>query len=94
MPIYFTALNETVQFQLNLTTGVVTIVWNTMAPAGDFTPLMVGMSPGGVSVFPDETDLANDLPLITNEDATLLPLALSAAPAPVFTMTGKEASWT
>ncbi|HEX5051218.1 MAG TPA: hypothetical protein VFZ65_05565 [Planctomycetota bacterium] len=82
------ANRSTLQFQLNLTTGVVTLVWvdiddNGTSPYG--SGHLIGFSPGGPSFDPGPVTLATALPIQTMPD--LAPLSLSAAPAPVSTTT-------
>lgn len=91
---------STFQFQFNLTTGVVTYVWQSLTAIGTggnpFLPEghLIGYSPGGASIDPGSIDLATALPLSTAPDQRAL--ALSAAPAPVFTLGGPSVpiTWT
>jgi hypothetical protein len=80
----------TLQFQFELASGVVRIVWanlatigtgSSTAPAEQFA---VGWSPGGPSVDGGPTALATALPT-TIANGNALPLALSATPAPLST---------
>ncbi|MBX3464951.1 MAG: hypothetical protein KF830_17420 [Planctomycetes bacterium] len=82
--LYNTTTPETFQFQLNLITGQVTIVWQLMTAVTPPTsrPLLVGLAQGN-SFDPGPIVLATDLPQLTSPDVELLPLSLSAAPAPV-----------
>lgn len=80
-------VDDTFQFQLDLTTGVVTYVWSAMqGTVGGGT--VVGYAPGGVSNDPGSIVLATALPKVTAPDYNGVPLALSASPAPVFTIGG------
>ncbi|MBL9076146.1 MAG: hypothetical protein JNL08_01500 [Planctomycetes bacterium] len=78
---------STFQFQFNLTTGVVTYVWQNLTAigTGGSTVLpeahLIGYSPGGASLDPGAITLASALPLTTNADVR--PMTLGAAPAPV-----------
>lgn len=91
---------STFQFQFNLTTGVVTYVWQSLTAIGTAGSSvypeshLIGYSPGGASVDPVSIDLATALPLTTSPDQRAL--ALSAAPAPVFTIGGSSVpiTWT
>ena len=79
-----TVNRSTLQFQLNLTTGVVTYVWqsidaNTTSPYG--SAHLVGFSPGGTSLDPGGITLATGLPVTTSPD--VLAMTLSASPVPV-----------
>lgn len=65
------------QFQLNLTTGVVTLVWDAMATTGT-SDLVVGYAPGGPSVDAGPIDLSTALPITTYPDVYIHPLSLSA----------------
>ncbi|MBL8747667.1 MAG: hypothetical protein JNK78_00800 [Planctomycetes bacterium] len=95
-----TANPSTFQFQFNLTTGVVTYVWQSITAIGTggspFLPEghLVGYSPGGASLDPGSIVLASALPLVTQPDQA--PLTLSASPAPVYTIGGPTVpvTWT
>lgn len=79
---------STLQFQLNLTTGGVAIVWQSV-DGDDSSPYgsshLVGFSPGGASVAGNSVVLATELPYTTQPD--IEPITLSASPAPVSTAT-------
>ncbi|MEZ6038128.1 MAG: hypothetical protein R3F29_11640 [Planctomycetota bacterium] len=79
---------STLQFQLDLTSGVVTIVWvdvdaDTTSQYG--SAHIVGFSPGGASADPGAITLAADLPVTTSPDRQAM--SLTASPAPVSTAT-------
>lgn len=77
---------STMQFQLDLVTGVVKIVWLTIDanPTSQFgSAHLVGFSTGGPSFLPSPITLATALPIQTLPD--LPALALSASPAPIST---------
>ncbi len=79
---------STLQFQLDLTTGVVTIVWvdvdgNSSSPYG--SAHLIGFSPGGVSMDPGTIHLATALPVTTAPD--MHALSLTASPDPRSTAT-------
>jgi hypothetical protein len=73
------------QFQVDMTTGNVTLVWVSMDPStvgassGDDT--LVGCTLAGVGVDPGTQVLSTTLPVSLSVD--ILPLTLSASPAPV-----------
>jgi hypothetical protein len=70
------------QFQFDLTTGDITIVYDLMAPAGN--PYLVGYSRGGPSPRPDEADLSVDLLAGINvADAAVAGLGLSTSGVPL-----------
>ncbi|HEX5053437.1 MAG TPA: hypothetical protein VFZ65_16790 [Planctomycetota bacterium] len=80
---YSQSTPETMQFQLNLNTGVVTIVWNVMGSAG--SGLVVGYAPAGPSVDGGSIDFATATPILTAPDVLLTAMALSANPPPIST---------
>lgn len=82
--LYNTTTPERLQFQLNLVTGQVTMVWDLMTSVTPPTskPLLIGLAQGN-SFDPGGIVLATDLPALTFPDVELQPLRLSAAPAPV-----------
>lgn len=78
---------STMQFQMNLTTGVVTIVWVTMdgditSPFG--TAHLIGYGPTGASIDGGNTDYATAAPFL-QASANMAPIALTASPAPIST---------
>lgn len=71
---------NTVQFQFDLATGDVTLVFGTLSALLDSH--LVGYSPGGASADPESTDLATQLPRqLTATDTQ--PLSLTASRRPV-----------
>jgi len=74
---------ETMQIQLDLASGVVTIVWQSQ-PASGFG-LVIGYSPAGPSLDGGSQNFATFLPYLTAPDVNLTALALSGSPAPVST---------
>lgn len=76
---------STLQFQFDLASGVVHVVFAAVASAGTGAHLF-GYSPGGPSVDGGEIALATALPLVVGA-INLEPLALSASPAPIVTAT-------
>ena len=80
---------STMQFQLNLTTGDVAIVWVSMD--GDPTSIygsahLIGYSTVGASADAGSINLATSTPFVTN-NANMTSISVSAAPAPVSTAT-------
>jgi len=81
------------QFRFDGNTGAVVYAWQNVSAnahpsafaAGE--PHLVGFSPGGASLDPGSTSLATGLP-VTTIHGQLLPLSLSATPAPVSTALG------
>lgn len=81
------ANRSTMQFQMNLTTGVVTLVWVTMdgnatSPFG--SAHLIGYGPTGASVDGGDTNFATAAPFV-NAATNMAPIALSASPAPIST---------
>jgi len=77
----------TMQYQINLTTGVVKVVWTNVdadATASTSTAYLVGYTPGGTSTDGGSLNLATALPL-TVATSNLSAMTLAAAPAPVST---------
>ncbi len=87
---------STLQFQCNLTTGTVTIVWQSIdddATSPDGSAHLVGWSPAGASPDGGSLDLAAALPIQTTP--AMVALELAAAPVPVSTTTaGTTVSYT
>lgn len=87
----------TMQYQINLTTGVVTVVWTNVdadATASTSTAYLVGYTPGGPSTDAGSLNLATALPL-TVPTTNLSAMTLAAAPAPVSTpSTGTTMTYT
>ncbi|MEZ6037573.1 MAG: hypothetical protein R3F29_08835 [Planctomycetota bacterium] len=85
---------ERFQFQFNLTTGVVTLVWDAMTTLGS-RDLLVGYAPVGPSLNGGSIDLATALPITTQPDASLTAMSLAASPAPISTpSTGTTITYT
>ncbi|MBL8727955.1 MAG: hypothetical protein JNM25_05960 [Planctomycetes bacterium] len=82
--IYGTTQPETVQFQLDLTSGTVGIIWQSLDTVETFDPLVVGYAPGGGSTDFGEVVLPPAVPFVTSPDG-LVPLTLTASPRPVIT---------
>ncbi len=84
---------ETFQFQMNLVTGTVTIVWQSMTTIGGHD-LVVGYAPGGPNLDPGSRNFTTALPLTTAPDIRLRPLTLSATPGPVVGPLGGPVTYT
>ncbi len=86
----------TMQFQLDLTTGAVTMLWtvvdaNTTSTYG--SAHLVGWKAGGTITDPGSQVLATALPLTTSSQ--LLPMTLAASPSPVSTpISGSTVTYT
>lgn len=78
----------TLQFRLNLTTGVVVLVWPTVdadITSTFSTAHLVGFTPAGISVDDGGILLATALPL-TTQPVNMAAMTLSASPAPISTV--------
>jgi hypothetical protein len=88
---------STLQFQFNLSTGAVAMVWvtldnNTTSIYG--SGHLIGWSPGGPSTDAGSLTLATALPFVTNS-TNVFALALTASPAPISsTVAGTNVTWT
>lgn len=77
----------TFQYQMDLSSGIVTLVWTAVNPVGlAGREYLVGYTDAGPSTSLGAVDLPTALPIVTTSDIS--PLALSASPAPVFTLGG------
>ena len=79
-------VNERWQMQLDLVSGEVTWVWDSMQATDGWT-MVVGYAPGQ-SADPGSVSLSASLPITTQPDIQLTPLTLSASPPPVYTIGG------
>ena len=80
---------STLQFQLNLSTGAVTIAWlsmdgNNTSPFG--SAHLIGWSPAGPSTDGGSINLATALPIVTNS-TNVFAMDLTANPAPISSAT-------
>lgn len=79
---YGTTIGDTFQFQFELATGNVHLVWGALGGAGN--GYLVGYSPGGPSVDPGSRDLSATLPgSFAVGSVDLLPLQLSVVQRPI-----------
>ncbi|MBL8755167.1 MAG: hypothetical protein JNK15_17820 [Planctomycetes bacterium] len=80
---YGTTNPATFQWQVDLTTGVVTMVWVSMAVSANTTTMVVGSTLAGVSSVPASVDFTTATPFVMGPAISLAPMTLSAGPAPV-----------
>ena len=73
----------TFQWQIDLTTGTVTMVWLSMATSINTTTMVVGSTLAGAGAVPTSFDLSTANPFVMGPSITLAPMTLSASPAPV-----------
>ncbi|MGK0352891.1 MAG: hypothetical protein ACJAYX_003579 [Planctomycetota bacterium] len=81
---------STFQYQLELATGFVTIVYGTLGNVS-ISPVLFGFTPAGTVADMGGIDLLTELPFTTSVDGVDPALALSASPAPL--STGAVAAW-
>ena len=80
---YQTTNPATFQWQINLATGDVIMVWPSMATSVNTTTMVVGATLVGTGPTPVSTALSSAAPFIMAPPLTQAPLTLSASPAPV-----------
>ena len=80
---YGTANPATFQWQVNLTTGDVFMVWVSMAVSSNTTTMVVGSTLAGAGPTPTSVALSTATPFAMLPPPALLPLSLSASPPPV-----------
>ncbi len=73
----------TFQWQINLVSGDVTMVWLSMAVSTNTTTMVVGSTLAGASSVPTSADFPTATPFSMGPAVSLAPLTLSASPAPV-----------
>lgn len=73
----------TFQWQVNLSSGDVTMVWTSLAATVNTTTMVVGATLAGVSTTPTSQNFATATPFLLAPPISLAPLALAASPAPV-----------
>jgi len=78
-----TTTPATFQWQIDLASGTVTMVWVSMATGTNTTTMVVGSTLAGVSATPASLDFTTTTPFVMGPPITLAPLTLSASPAPV-----------
>jgi hypothetical protein len=83
---------ETFQFQLNLQTGVVTIVWQQMTTVG-LHDIVVGYAPGGPNLNPGPLDFFTALPVTSAPDIRQRPLTVTADLPPVLYGQGQPVTY-
>ena len=80
---YSTTNPATFQWQVNLTTGDVIMVWVSMAVSTNTTTMVVGGTLAGAGATPTSSVLSTATPFVMSPPLSMLPLTLSASPAPV-----------
>ena len=80
---YATTNPATFQWQIDLTTGDVMMLWQSMAVSTNTTSLIVGCTLAGAGPTPVSTPLSSAAPFLMAPPVTLTPMTLSAAPRPV-----------
>ena len=80
---YGTTNPATFQWQINQTTGDVFMVWLNMATTTNTTAMVVGSTLAGVSIVPTSVMLSTATPYLMLPPDQLLPMTLTASPAPV-----------
>jgi hypothetical protein len=80
---YGTTNPTTFQWQVNLTSGDVMMVWTSMAVSVNTTTMVVGSTLAGAGPTPTSVNFATASPFVMGPPVSLAPLSLSASPAPV-----------
>jgi hypothetical protein len=80
---YGTTNPATFQWQVNLTTGDVIMVWVSMAVSANTTTMDVGSTLAGAGTVPTSVAFPTATPFVMLPPLALTPLTLSASPAPV-----------
>ena len=73
----------TFQWQINVATGEVTMVWVSMAVGANTTTMVVGGTLAGAGSVPASVDFATAAPFLMGPPVSLAPMTMSASPAPV-----------
>lgn len=73
----------TFQWQIDETTGDVFMIWVNMAVSTNTTTMVVGSTLAGASSIPTSQVLSTASPFVMSPPAGLLPLTLTASPAPI-----------
>ena len=73
----------TFQWQINVATGEVTMVWVSMAVGANTTTMVVGGTLAGAGSVPASVDFATATPFVMGPPVSLAPMTMSASPAPV-----------
>ena len=75
---------STFQFQVDLATGTVRMVWLSFSGSSSTSDALVGCTLAGTGLTPVSTALATANPVVLQPDsAPMVPMTLSASPAPV-----------
>lgn len=80
---YNTTNPATFQWQINLASGDVTMLWTSLAVSVNTTTMVVGSTLAGASTVPTSVTFSTATPFVMAPPLTLAPLSLSASPAPV-----------
>ena len=80
---YGTTNPATFQWQVNLATGDVVMVWVSMAISANTTTMVVGSTLAGAGGTPASANFATASPFVMGPVVSLAPLTLSASPAPI-----------
>ncbi len=80
---YGTTNPATFQWQVNLASGEVTMVWSSMAVTTNTTTMVVGGTLAGAGATPPSVDFTTATPFVMGPAIGLSPLSLAASPAPV-----------
>jgi len=74
---------STFQWQIDTTTGVVTMLWVSMSASNSTSDMLVGCTLAGAGPTPVSLTLSAAANTVLQPDVTLVPVQLSASPAPV-----------
>ena len=71
------------QFQIDMSTGNVTILWVSFETSTSTSPVIVGCTLAGTSVTPPSSDLTTAAPFVMGQDVVQVAMGLSAVGAPI-----------
>lgn len=80
---YGTTNPATFQWQVNLASGDVVMVWPSLAISANTTTMLAGCTLAGAGPTPTSIDFATASPFVMQPPLSLAPLSLAASPAPV-----------
>ena len=88
---YNTTTPTTFQFQVDMATGNVTMLWVDYSPVATLEPNVIGATLAGASSTPPSTDLTTALPFLMGADMKAMSLTVAGrpinnGPAPVYTI--------
>ena len=78
-----TVAPSTYQFQIDMTSGTVTMVWVSMTISSSTADMLVGCSLAGTGVTPTSVDLSTVTATVVQPDGVLVPMTLSGSPFPI-----------